>query len=196
MQTTKLVSTVRAMATFVICAGVFGILAHLMGTQAHATTDQALGQAGSAVHLVSGSLDPMTPEQVVAADSACQATLSEVKDRLPMDYGTEWVWAKTNGEWAGKYFPGRDVIALQGDMDCGWVPIVATHEWMHQLQDISGLSDHTKIKGFEKLEIVAECAARVFADTQGWPHYDSYPEKTGVTCSEVSSDVQALLDTI
>lgn len=135
---------------------------------------------------------------VPAVDDACQDTLDEVKARLPMDYGTSWVWAKSDGTWAGRYFPGRNHIEMSDSIDCGWVPIVATHEWMHQVQDLVGLHDATLIGTHPtpKLEIVAECSARRFADSVGWPHYDSYPETSGVPCTEVSSDVDALLASI
>lgn len=173
------------------------LLAILGWAQSQATAEdtqvQATGQAGSGLHLHTVSLSPKTPEEVTVTDSPCAATLAEVKSRLPMDYGTTWEWAKTDGTWAGLYFPGRNAIALQADQPCQYVGIVAAHEWFHQVQDLSGLHDETMVNGYHRMEIVAECSARQFADTQGWPHYRSYPEMTGVPCSEVQSDVDALM---
>lgn len=128
--------------------------------------------------------------------SECQSTLTEVKGRLPMDYGTQWTWGTTDGTWAGLYYPGQNRIVLDQALDCGWVPIVATHEWVHQVQDLSGLSDHTMVGAYATLEYVAECAARVIADHEGWPHYDSYPELGGHPCSEFSTEVQEVLSVV
>lgn len=156
---------------------------------------EALDQAGSVV--LAQQPEATIPDGYAPSESACDATLAEVQSRLPHDYGTAWFWSSGAKDWAGLYFPGRNIIVMSSDIECEYVPIVATHEWMHRVQDVSGLQDQTEVvPGTQKLEIVAECAARAFAVHEGWPYFGSYPEATGIPCSEVSADVQALLATI
>lgn len=128
--------------------------------------------------------------------AACADTLSVVRSRLPMDYGTAWTWGTTDGTWAGLYNPTTDTITIDAGLACQWVPIVATHEWMHALQHLTGLTDATPINGTPANELTAECAARVLADREGWPHYDSYPERADVLCSRMAAQVTALLGTL
>lgn len=137
------------------------------------------------------------PDGYKPTESPCQATLTEVRSRLPRNYGTTWLWSSGGSEWAGLYFPGQNLIIMSEDIRCQDVPIVALHEWAHQVQDANGLRYEDPIApGVKRLEVIAECAARVLADHEGWPHYRSYPEITGVPCSEVSPWVQELLSKI
>lgn len=147
--------------------------------------------------------EPLGPEpgrigsgwSVSAVVHPCEATRTEAVSRLPMDYGTSYEWDDLDNA-AGSYRVGENLIRLDVDLECKWVPHVVTHEWMHQLQDLSGSFDPAKVNGYLMGEIVAECAARLFSDIQGWPYYDSYPELSNTSCATVSSDVDELLSLI
>lgn len=122
----------------------------------------------------------------------CQATLDEAVSRLPQGLGTRFEW-EVMWDAGGKYYPTTGRATIQAALPCEYVPHVATHEWAHHLQEVSGHNDRSVlVNGVERTELTAECFARLFDAGQGWQWYDSYPERAGVRCVIVTEDVLTL----
>lgn len=157
------------------------------------TAENASGSASSSIHTDAPKKRTTTD---TASSAPCAAILDTVRRGLPRDLGSSWAFADLPDGIAGLYYPGQNRIEIADDLACKWIPYAATHEWMHQLQDRSGLMDHTEVYGYQRAEFVAECAARIIERQNGWLTGRSYPELAGVPCSTFSTDVQTLLDRI
>jgi hypothetical protein len=152
---------------------------------------ETLGSIGSVV--AKGQATKL-PDGYTGTPSSCPTELAEARAVLP-DLDTAWFWSDlTSRKAGGQYFPGRNTIVMSSALPCKYVSHVATHETMHAIQDRFGLQDRTIVGGFNHMEYVAECAARVISYHHGWQIFDSYPELGGFPCEEFSSDVQKLLD--
>jgi len=141
------------------------------------------------------STEPLTVREVISASPTdCQMhSLRQTALTLPMDYGTQWVWADLS-KASGMYFPRTATIALSVHTDCKWIPIVVAHEWSHHFQEIVGYADKRKVNDIPYKEIVAECLARMLIPA---PYFEGYPEWAGTGCNAMFNRMASdLLQTI
>jgi hypothetical protein len=138
-------------------------------------------------------VDDLVP---VVAPECHAATLAEVQAKLSPLAGITWVWADLPDSAAG-YAYAPNVIAMDPSVDCGWVPSIALHEWMHLATwEAYGEYPHGSENGETVAELVADCGSELLGKRFGYPTYTNYANRAGGCSTAVVAHVRHILETV
>lgn len=178
-----------------------GILGWFMGSVADYLTREAkpapVDQEVVITHEHKHDAAPTADQLVPVVPSECHAkALVEVQGYLGHAKTIVWVWADLPNKVAGYAYADSNTIAIDPGFDCGWVPSVAMHEWMH-IATFGAYGEYPEGQhGGEKLsELIADCGSKTLGERFGYPTYTNYANRAGGCTDDVNVMVKHILNT-
>jgi hypothetical protein len=139
-----------------------------------------------------------TAEQLIPVmPSECNAkALADVQSYLGHVDTITWIWADLPSKVAGYAYAGSNTIALDVDLECGWVPSVVMHEWMH-IATYGTYGEYPAGKQGGELisELIADCGSETLGNRFGYQTYTNYANRAGGCTDNINVMVKHILNT-